>query len=129
MLGDDDKIVFYDGESPHSKHLLTVCNDCEDYTVISSTGKYLSVHLSTDKPGPSAFSFRYKQGESTVLLLAQLFSKKRLRFCHSPGILSSGVVVRRHAKTLTFSNISVITEDIYLKLRVVIHYQKGNPHQ
>ena len=28
-------------------------------------------------------------------------------------------------KTLTFSNISVITEDIYLKLRVGVHYQKG----
>ena len=33
------------------------------------------------------------------------------------------------AKTLTFSYISVITEDIYLKLRVVVHYQKGNPYQ
>ena len=32
---------------------------------------------------------------------------------------------RRRAKTLTFSNISVITEDIYLKLRVVVHYQRG----
>ena len=30
-------------------------------------------------------------------------------------------------KTLTFSNISVITEDIYLKLRVAVHYQKGEP--
>ena len=35
----------------------------------------------------------------------------------------------RRAKTLTFSNISVITEDIYLKPRVVVHYQKGNPYQ
>ena len=35
----------------------------------------------------------------------------------------------RHAKTLTSSNISVITEDIYLKLRLVVHYQKGNPYQ
>ena len=25
-------------------------------------------------------------------------------------------------------NISVITEDIYLKLRVVVHYQKGNSY-
>ena len=32
-------------------------------------------------------------------------------------------------ETLTFSNISVITEDIYLKLRVVVHYEKGNPYQ
>ena len=33
---------------------------------------------------------------------------------------------RRGANTLTFSNIS---EDIYLKLRIVVHYQKGNPYQ
>ena len=60
-------------------------------------------------------------------LLARLFSKKASRYCHSPGIV--GVVVRHCAKTLTFSNISVITEDIYLKLRIVVHYQKGNPYQ
>ena len=36
---------------------------------------------------------------------------------------------RRRAKTLTFSNISVINEDIYLKLRIVVHYQKGNEYQ
>ena len=36
---------------------------------------------------------------------------------------------RRSAKTLTFSNISVITEGIYLKPRVVVHYQEGNPYQ
>ena len=29
-------------------------------------------------------------------------------------------------KTLTLSNISVITKGIYLKLRVIAHYQKGN---
>ena len=31
-------------------------------------------------------------------------------------------------RKLTFSNISVITEDLYLKLRIVVHYQKGNPY-
>ena len=35
----------------------------------------------------------------------------------------------RRAKTLTFSHISVITEDIYLKLKLVDYYQKGNPYQ
>ena len=30
-------------------------------------------------------------------------------------------------KTLTFYNISVITEDIYLNLKVVVHYQEGEP--
>ena len=29
---------------------------------------------------------------------------------------------RRRAKTLTFSNISIITEDIYLKLSLVVYY-------
>ena len=31
-------------------------------------------------------------------------------------------------KTLTFCNISVITEDIYLKLGVCVHYPKRNPY-
>ena len=39
--------------------------------------------------------------------------QENVGYCHSP------------AKTFTFSNISVIIEDIYLKLRVVVHYQKG----
>ena len=33
------------------------------------------------------------------------------------------------AKTWTFCNISVITEDIYLKLELVVHYEKGNSYQ
>ena len=36
---------------------------------------------------------------------------------------------RRCAKTWTFCNISVITEDIYLKLGLVDHYEKGNLYQ
>ena len=63
-----------------------------------------------------------------LLLLARLFSKKTSRYCHSPGG-GGGVVVRRCVKTLTFSNISVITEDIYLKHGIVVHYQKGNPYE
>ena len=49
------------------------------------------------------------------LFLAQLFSKKA----------SSSA----SCENLTFSNISDITEDIYLKLRIVVHYQKGNPYK
>ena len=37
--------------------------------------------------------------------------------------------LQHRAKTLTFSNITVSTGDIYLKLRQVIKYQKGNPYQ
>ena len=59
----------------------------------------------------------------TTSSLARLFSW----YCHSPGVGGGGVW--RHAKTLTFYNISVITEDMYLKLRVVVHYQKGNLYQ
>ena len=62
--------------------------------------------------------------------LARLFSKKTSRYCHSPGVVGGGRRRRRRrAKTLTFSNISGITEDIYLKLRIVVHYQKRNPYQ
>ena len=53
--------------------------------------------------------------------LAGLFSKKTSRYCHSPGV-GGGVQKLRHFL------ISVITEDIYLKLRVDVHYQKGNPY-
>ena len=64
-----------------------------------------------------------------VDFLARLFSKKTSRNYHSPGVVGGGVIVQRRAKTLTFFIISVITEDIYLKLRIVVHYQKGNPYQ
>ena len=36
--------------------------------------------------------------------------------------------LHRRAKKLTFSNISVTTEDIYLKLRLVVYGQKVNPY-
>ena len=59
-----------------------------------------------------------------------------LFYCRSSGIVGEGgggggggLQRRRRAKTLTFSNISIITEDIYLKLRVVVHYQKGISYQ
>ena len=45
------------------------------------------------------------------ILLAQLFLKKTSRYCLSPDVV---VVVRRRVKTLTLSNISVITEDFLL---------------
>ena len=63
-----------------------------------------------------------------LAFLAWLFQKKTSRYYQSPDVAGGGVVWRR-AKTLTFSNISVITEDIYLKLRIAVHYQKGNPYQ
>ena len=59
-----DKIEFYDGESPRDKKLLTVCKTCPDYNVISSTGKYMLIQLSTNQPVESRFVFRYKQGKT-----------------------------------------------------------------
>ena len=75
---------------------------------------------------PPIFATGYVSFAATFL--ARLFSKKTSRHCHSPGVVV-GVVARCRAKTLTFSIISVITKDIYLKLRIVVHYQKGKPYQ
>ena len=52
---------------------------------------------------------------------------ENLRYCYSLGI----IVVhcrRRRAKTVAFCNISVFSEDIYLKLRICVHYPKSNPY-
>ena len=52
-----------------------------------------------------------------------------------PGIVialvsaAAGSSSAASCENLTFSSILVITEDIYLKLRVVVHSQKGNPYQ
>ena len=59
------------------------------------------------------FLFELKFG---LKFLAQLFLKKTSRSCHSPVV--RGIVVQK----LTFSNISVITEDVYLKLRLIVFY-------
>ena len=58
--------------------------------------------------------------------LARLFSKKTSRYCHSLASSSAAAGILRK---LTFSYISVITEDNYLKLRIIVHYQNGNPYQ
>ena len=48
------------------------------------------------------------------------------RYSYSLGV---GVVRhRRRAKSVTFCNIYVITEDIYLKLGMCVHYSKSNPY-
>ena len=61
-----------------------------------------------------------------IFLLARLFSKKTTRYCHRSGVVCVVIVVQ---KLGTFCNISVITEDIYLKLGLVVHYEKGNSYQ
>ena len=56
-----------------------------------------------------------------IFLLARLFSKKTSRYCHSPSVVVGSVVVvvggGGGVRKLTFSNFSVTTEDIYLKVK------------
>ena len=65
-LGEDDKIVFYNGDSPHEKELIILCNTCPKHHVISSTGKHLSIHMMIEKPEETMFRFRYKQGKARI---------------------------------------------------------------
>ena len=65
-LGEDDKIVFYNGDSPHEEELIILCNTCPKNHVISSTGKHLSIHMMIEKPEEAMFRFRYKQGKHMV---------------------------------------------------------------
>ena len=69
------------------------------------------------------------EGLNRLTVFSSVVFKENVEDCHSPGMVGGGGgigVVRKR----TFSNISVITEDIYLKLGVVVHYyQKGNPYQ
>ena len=54
--------------------------------------------------------------------LARLFSEV---ICYHLAV----IIVRRFcAKTVSFCNISVITKEIYLKLRPCVHYSKSNPY-
>ena len=48
------------------------------------------------------------------------------KYCYSLGVVV--VPYHCHAKTMTFCNISVITEAIYLKLGVCVHYPKRNSY-
>ena len=47
------------------------------------------------------------------------------RYCYSLGVVVFVVIVQ---KLLRFCNISVVIEDIYLKLEVCVHYAKSNPY-
>ena len=58
--------------------------------------------------------------------LAWLFSEKTRSIAITLASLS--LYHRLCAKILTFCNISVFTEDIYLKLGVCVHYPKSNPY-
>ena len=64
-------------------------------------------------------SHMYGSTEVKCSFLAPLFSKKKKRYC-------LGVFVNVFVQKLTFCNITVIIEDIYLKLGVCVHYQTGN---
>ena len=71
------------------------------------------------------FNFLQIQKSSNLISSSAAFGENP-RYCYS---LSVVVVVRRprRAKTVTFRNVSVITEDIYLELGVCVHHPKSNP--
>ena len=62
----------------------------------------------------------------TAFTLARLFSQKTRGI--AIALAEGRRCRRRRAKALTFCNISVITEDIYLKLGVCVHYPKSNAY-
>ena len=68
------------------------------------------------------------------LSLFRLFSSavfgENPRYYYSLGVVVvvvTGVIVP-HAETLAFCDTSLITEDIYLKFGVCVHYPKSNPY-
>ena len=63
--------------------------------------------------------------QNIILLHVVIFSSSVLE--EHVKVLSEPCHPHHRAKTLTFSNIAIyITEDIYLKLIIVVNYQKGN---
>ena len=48
------------------------------------------------------------------------------RYCYSLGVVIVHLCRHCRAKTVKFYNMSVITEDIYLKFGVCVHYPKSN---
>ena len=71
---------------------------------------------------------------SLVIVVQELFVFSSAVFEENVEVLSSRcrhrrLRLRRRAKILSFSNIAVYTEDISLKLRLVVYYQKESPYQ
>ena len=62
------------------------------------------------------------RGHLVFLIFSFSFFGQNQRYCYS--LVGIGVIIMQ--KTLTFSNVSVITEDIYLKLAICVHYAKSN---
>ena len=64
--------------------------------------------------------------EKEKMLVTNIFGSvvfgENPRYCYSVGVVIVAV------QKLTFCNISVITEDIYLKLGVCVHCPKSNPY-
>ena len=56
-------------------------------------------------------------------ILTEIFLDFKYRYSLGIVVVSGGSGMK---KTLTFCNISVITEDIFLKLRICLHYPKSN---
>ena len=81
----------------------------------------------------STMSMRPYYLRPSTIFLARLFLKKKSRYCHSPVVRRLSVrrlSVRpssvRRDKTLTFSNISAISKDIFFKLGIVVYSDKAH---
>ena len=67
--------------------------------------------------------------KTIIVITKNIFSstvfQEKGRYCSSLGVVAVVFVI---VQNLTFCNISVITEDIYLKLWVCVHYPKSSPY-
>ena len=66
--------------------------------------------------------------ELSLVLIRKDSSLARVFLEKTRSIAMELALCRHHARTVTFCNISAITEDVYLKLGACIHYPKSNPY-
>lgn len=66
----DDKVLFFDGDTPAAPLLATYCHsdECTNYKTVFSTGHYMSILLRTYgvMRNNVAFKFSYRQGKTIV---------------------------------------------------------------
>ena len=99
---------------------------------------YLSIHPSVClSVRPKPLSWLRKNWHFVISLLFILETRSMCSLPKEQFILSRETIqnaffrIMPHfwlIKTWTFCNISVFTEDIYLKLRVCVHFPKSNPY-
>ena len=68
MINDDEFVEIYDGESPDSPMLARLCNSCDNYKVVFSTGTKMSILYRRMKmlTMDIQLTFKYTQGRLTL---------------------------------------------------------------